>query len=47
MGVSRAISQIDLRLGGMHTLMSFVGAVGSLMSDSGLESIMESAFAGV
>ena len=35
------------RLGGMHTLMSFVGAVGSLMSDSGLESIMESAFGGV
>ena len=35
------------RLIGMHTLMSFVGAVGNLMSDSGLEMIMESAFGGV
>ena len=36
-----------VRLGGMHTLMSFVGAVGTLMSNSGLEEIMKSAFAGV
>ena len=35
------------RLGGMHTLMSFVGAVGSLMADTGLESIMEVAFGGI
>ena len=35
------------RLGGMHTLMSFVGAVGNLMADKGLESIMEVAFGGV
>ena len=35
------------RLGGMHTLVSFIGAVGTLMSNSGLEEVMNSAFAGV
>ena len=35
------------RLGGMHFLMSFVGAIGSLMSNSGLEDIMKAAFGGV
>ena len=35
------------RLGGMHLLMSFVGAVGHLMAGSGLEDILKSAFAGV
>ena len=35
------------RLGGMHLLMSFVGAVGTLMGDSGLEELMNSAFGGV
>ena len=35
------------RLGGMHMLMSFVGCVGSLMANSGLEEIMKSAFGGV
>ena len=35
------------RLGGMHTLMSFVGAVGTLMCNSGLEEILQSAFGGV
>ena len=35
------------RLGGMHTLMSFVGAVGTLMADTGLEPIMDVAFGGV
>ena len=35
------------RLGGMHTLMSFIGAVGTVMSNSGLEEVMNSAFAGV
>ena len=34
-------------LGGMHTLMSFIGAVGTLMSNSGLEEVMNSIFAGV
>lgn len=40
-------SSFVLRLGGMHMLMSFVGAVGSLMNKSGLADIMSSAFAGV
>lgn len=34
-------------LGGMHTLMSFVGAIGTLMADTGLEPIMHVAFGGV
>ena len=40
-------SNVILRLGGMHMLMSFVGAVGSLMSESGLSEIMNAAFSGV
>ena len=36
-----------VRLGGMHTLMSFVGCVGTLMSCSGLEDVLQVAFAGV
>ena len=35
------------RLGGMHFLMSFVGCVGNLMANSGLEVILKAAFAGV
>ena len=35
------------RLGGMHTLMSFVGAIGTLMGGSGMEEVMEEAFGGV
>ena len=35
------------RLGGMHTLMSFVGCMGSLMSNSGLEEVLKAAFAGI
>jgi hypothetical protein len=35
------------RLGGMHMLMSFVGSVGSLMANSGLEDVMKAAFGGV
>ena len=43
---------MDLRwiipeFGGMHALMSFVGAVGTLMIDTGLEPIMSVAFGGV
>ncbi len=40
-------SQFIPRLGGMHTLMSFVGCVGYLMADSGLEDVMKAAFGGV
>ena len=35
------------RLGGMHWLMSFIGACGSLMKGSGLHQYLSSAFAGV
>ena len=35
------------RLGSMHTLMNFAGAVGSLMAESGLENILQAAFSGV
>ena len=35
------------RLGGMHFLMSFVGAVGTLMAGSGLDVVLNSSFAGV
>ena len=35
------------RLGGMHMLMSFVGSVGKLMSNTGLEDVLSVAFAGV
>lgn len=38
---------VVLRLGGMHLLMSFVGSVGTLMANSGLEEIMENVFGGV
>ena len=36
-----------LRLGGMHALMSFAGAVGSLMAESGLSYILSEVFGGV
>ena len=36
-----------LGLGGMHTLMSFVGSVGTLMGNSGLEEVLKAAFGGV
>lgn len=35
------------RLGGMHFLMSFVGCVGVLMTNSGLDDILKFAFGGV
>ena len=35
------------RLGGMHWLMSFVGSIGTLMMNSGLEDILKKAFASV
>ena len=35
------------RLGGMHMLMSFVGAIGMLMAETGLTQILESVFGGV
>ncbi|KAJ8351728.1 hypothetical protein SKAU_G00232040 [Synaphobranchus kaupii] len=38
---------MHLRLGGMHALMSFVGAIGSLMAESGLSSVLSEVFGGV
>ena len=38
---------VYVRLGGMYLLMSFCGCVRSLMSDSGLEEILGSAFGGI
>ena len=40
-------ADVIIRLGGMHMLMSFVGAVGTLVEGTGLAEIMESTFAGV
>jgi len=35
------------RLGGMHFLMSFIGSVGTLMANTGIEEILKAAFGGV
>ena len=35
------------RIGGMHWVMSFVGSLGKLMKNSGLDMLMKTAFAGV
>ena len=32
------------RLGGMHTLMNFIGAIGTLMIETRLQDIMEAAY---
>ena len=40
-------SDVIVRLGGMHMLMSFVGAVGALMQGSGLAEVLDPTFAGV
>lgn len=39
------LKSIILRLGGFHVLMSFLGAIGYLMSGSGLEGILELVYA--
>ena len=36
---------IVCRLGGFHLLMSFLGSIGSLMSGSGLEEVLEQLYA--
>ena len=41
------LTNVIMRLGGMHTLMSFVGSIGTLMAGSGLYELLESTFAGV
>lgn len=40
-------SDVIVRLGGMHMLMSFGGAVGTMMQGSGLYVVLESTLAGV
>ena len=47
MGVPRTADDFVLRLGAMYTLMSFVGSVGALMGNSGLEEVLKAAFGGV
>ena len=37
----QAFPNVILRLGGMHTLMSFAGCVGSLMNEAGLQEVLE------
>ena len=36
---------VVLRLGGMHTLISFIGSIGSLVAESGLYELLDSTFA--
>ena len=40
-------SSFLIRLGGMHMLMSFIGAIGNLMTETGLADIMSSTLSGV
>ena len=40
-------SNVILQLGGMHSLMNFIGSIGTLMADTGLSDIMFSVFSGV
>ena len=40
-------SNVILRLGWMHSLMSFIGFIGTLKADTGLSDIMSSVFGGV
>ena len=41
------LNNVYLRLGGMHLLMSYVGSVGTLMAETGLEEVLSAAFGGV
>ncbi len=41
----RALSGMIVRLGGFHTLMSFVGSIGHLMDGSGLQDVIELIYA--
>ena len=40
-------TQFIIRLGGMHLLMNFIGCVGKLMTNTGLEEILSCAFGSV
>ena len=39
------LSSVVVRLGGFHTLMSFLGSIGHLMAGSGLQELLETIFA--
>ena len=43
----KRFENVILRLGGMHSLMSFIGAIGTLMADTGLSEVMSDTFGGV
>lgn len=40
-GTSPALAYVVVRLGGFHLLMSFLGAVGNIMSGSGLKDVLQ------
>ncbi|KAG1678575.1 hypothetical protein GQR58_013380 [Nymphon striatum] len=42
---SSALRKIVLSMGGFHTLMSFLGSIGNIMSGSGLRSVLELVYA--
>ena len=42
-----AFSNVYLRLGGMHLLMSYIGCVGTLMTETGIVEILSATFGGV
>lgn len=42
---SSSISRLTIRLGGFHLLMSFLGAIGSIMAGSGLEELWQTVYA--
>ena len=43
---SPEISQLFVRLGGFHLLMSYLGSVGYIMSGTGIETLWETVYAG-
>ena len=44
--VDSDLHSIVLRLGGFHTLMSFLGCIGHIMSGTGLQDVLEQLYAG-
>ena len=43
---SSELKNVVLRLGGFHTIMSFLGCIGRLMEGSGLQEVLETVYAG-
>ncbi len=44
-GSTSELKSIVLRLGGFHTIMSFLGCIGQLMAGSGLSELLETIYA--